>query len=77
MAVSIDKLLSNLNNFADLGRQKAFELGNPFYYQEKGDEKYWRKELPNGEVYLVIFEVEYDEENRPVRIVDIFEKLID
>jgi|GEM_PF-2547410 len=29
MEMLIDKILSNLNNSADLGRQKAFELGNP------------------------------------------------
>ncbi|MET4080198.1 hypothetical protein ABIB40_000138 [Pedobacter sp. UYP30] len=76
MEVLTDKILGNLNNFADLGRQKAFELGNPFYYQEKGDNDYWRKELPNGEIYLVQFEVEYDHENRPLKIVDTFKKRI-
>jgi len=29
----IDRLLNNLNNFADLGRQRAFELGNPLLLQ--------------------------------------------
>ena len=33
MAVLVGKILSNLNNLADLGRQRAFELGNPYYYQ--------------------------------------------
>lgn len=33
MAVSVGKILSNLNNLADLGRPRAFELGNPYYYQ--------------------------------------------
>ena len=33
MAVSVGNILSNLNKFADLGRQRAFELSNPYYYQ--------------------------------------------
>lgn len=74
MAVSIDKILSNLNNFADLGRQRAFEFGNPFYYQEMGDGEYWRKELPNGEIYLVLFHTEYDDKGHPIRIVDTYKK---
>ncbi|MDY0905474.1 hypothetical protein [Pedobacter sp. CFBP9032] len=32
MAVSVDKILSNLNNFTDLGRKRALELSNPYYY---------------------------------------------
>ena len=76
MTVSIDKILSNLNNFAELGRQKAFELGNPFYYQEEGDKEYRKKEMPNGEIFLVLFEVEYDDNGHPLRIVDTFERRI-
>ncbi|WP_421944318.1 hypothetical protein [Pedobacter sp.] len=72
----IDKILSNLNNFADLGRQKAFELGNPYYYQDVDDKGYWRKEMPSGEVFLVLFEVQYNENGQPTKIVDTYQKLI-
>jgi hypothetical protein len=49
-----------------LGRQRCFELGNPFYYQDGADAKepgnergnYWRKELPSGELFLVTLQVE-------------------
>ena len=71
-----NKLLSNLNNFADLGRQRAFELGNPFYYKEAGDDDYWRKELPTGEIFLVLFEVFYDDKGHPTKIVDTFQERI-
>lgn len=71
-----DKLLSNLNNFADLGRQRAFELGNPFYYKEENDQSYWCKELPTGEIFLVLFEVDYDENGKPLKITDTFQKRI-
>lgn len=71
-----NKLLSNLNNFADLGRQRAFELGNPFYYKEAGDNDYWRKELPTGEIFLVLFEVVYDDKGHPTKIVDTFQERI-
>ena len=54
-------MLQNLNVLPELGRQRCFELGNPFYYKhsadknEPGNEKgtYYRKELPTGEIYLV------------------------
>ncbi|RZL35755.1 MAG: hypothetical protein EOO96_08410 [Pedobacter sp.] len=71
-----NKLLSNLNNFADLGRQRAFELGNPFYYKEAGDNDYWRKELPTGEIFLVLFEVFYDDKGHPTKIVDTYQERI-
>jgi hypothetical protein len=29
--VFLEKLLSNIDNIHELGRQRAFELGNPFY----------------------------------------------
>ncbi len=54
----------------ELGRQRAFELGNPFYAQFEGDGEYWRKELPTGEKYLVTFEVLFDENDMPVQILD-------
>lgn len=76
MAVLIDRLLSNLNNFADLGRQKAFELGNPYYYQDMDDEGYWRKEMPTGEVFIVLFDIQYDTKGRPIKIVDTYQKRI-
>lgn len=71
-----NKLLSNLNNFADLGRQRAFELGNPFYYKKGNDQSYWRKELSTGEIFLVFFEVDYDENGKPLKITDTFQKRI-
>ena len=54
-------LLRNLNVIHELGRQRCFELGNPYYYQDgedrnlPGNEKdtYYRKELPTGELFLV------------------------
>ena len=59
------KMLENLNVIHELGRQRCFELGNPFYFQdaednqEPGNEKgnYYRKELNTGELYLVTLEV--------------------
>jgi len=61
MAKGVDRLLQNLNILPELGRQRCFELGNPFYYKDgtdknaPGNEKgtYYRKELPSGEIYLV------------------------
>ncbi|WP_316844465.1 hypothetical protein [Pedobacter psychrodurus] len=72
----IDKILSNLNNFADLGGQRAFELGNPYYYQAANDNEYWRKEMPTGEIFLVLFEVKYDQDGHPIKIVDTFQERI-
>ena len=54
-------LLRNLNVIHELGRQRCFELGNPYYYKDgedkdlPGNEKeiYDRKELPTGELFLV------------------------
>jgi len=71
-----DKILSNLNNFADLGRQRAFELGNPYYFQIDTDNGFWRKEMPDGRIFLVKFEVKYDDFGHPVEIIDTFQKLI-
>lgn len=59
------KLLENLNIIHELGRQRCFELGNPFYFQDAADSqepgnengKYYRKELYTGEMYLVSIEV--------------------
>ncbi|MGN7990626.1 hypothetical protein ACTJKC_25040 [Pedobacter sp. 22226] len=76
MAELIDRILSNLNNFAELGRQRAFELGNPYYYQVEEDGEYWRKEMPDGRIFLVLFEVKYDEAGHSVAIVDTYERLL-
>lgn len=65
-----ERLLRNMNNMHELGRQRAFELGNPFYGQFTEDGGYWRKELPNGEKYLVTIEVLSDEYGMPVEIKD-------
>jgi hypothetical protein len=58
-------LLKNLEILPELGRQRCFELGNPFYYQdfadarEPGNERgtFYRKELPSGELFLVTLEI--------------------
>jgi len=66
----IDRLLKNMTNMHELGRQRAFELGNPFYGQFKEYGGYWRKELPSGEKFLVTIEVISDEQGMPVKIKD-------
>ncbi|HEY4327240.1 MAG TPA: hypothetical protein VGN20_24855 [Mucilaginibacter sp.] len=66
----VDRLLKNMNNMHELGRQRAFELGNPFYGQFEGDGEYWRKELPTGEIYLVALEVIIDDNDMPVDVKD-------
>lgn len=66
----VDRLLKNMGNMHELGRQRAFELGNPFYAQFKEDGGYWRKELPNGEKYLVTIEVVSDDNDIPVQVKD-------
>jgi len=66
----VDRLLTNINNIHELGRQRAFELGNPFYAKYKGDGEYYRKELPTGELYLVQVKIIMDENDMPVRIED-------
>lgn len=73
----VDLLLKNMGNMHELGRQRAFELGNPFYAQFKEDDGYWRKELPNGEKYLVSIEIISDENDIPVDVKDtIIKKLV-
>jgi len=66
----VDRLLTNINNIHELGRQRAFELGNPFYAKYEGDGEYYRKELPTGELYLVQVKIIMDENDKPVRIED-------
>jgi hypothetical protein len=61
MEPRVYRLLQNLNVLPELGRQRCFELGNPFYFKDSADEnepgnendEYYRKELPTGELYLV------------------------
>ena len=65
-----ERLLKNMKNMHELGRQRAFELGNPFYGQFAEDGGYWRKELPTGEKFLVTIEVISDENAMPVGIKD-------
>lgn len=66
----VDKLLQNMDNMHELGRQRAFELGKPFYGKFKEDGGYYRKELPTGEKFLVTVEIIYDEQEMPVQIKD-------
>ncbi|MET3115619.1 hypothetical protein AAKU52_003370 [Pedobacter sp. CG_S7] len=74
---TVDRLLRNMTNMHELGRQRAFELGNPFYAQFKEDGQYWRKELPTGERYLVTIDVITDENDIPVKINDHVVKELD
>jgi len=67
---TVDRLLKNMNNMHELGRQRAFELGNPFYSQFEEDGGYWRKELPTGEMFVVTIEVVTDEHDIPFEIKD-------
>ena len=67
---AVDRLLKNMGKMHELGRQRAFELGNPFYAQFEEDGGYYRKEMPNGEKYLVTVEIITDEHDMPVEIKD-------
>lgn len=73
---TVDRLLKNMNNMHELGRQRAFELGNPFYAQFEEDGGYWRKELPTGEMFVVEVEVIMDENDMPVEMKDTIIKQI-
>jgi hypothetical protein len=66
----VDELLKNINNIHELGRQRAFELGNPFYAQYEGDGSHYTKELPNGERFLVDIKVIFDADDMPIEIKD-------
>lgn len=68
--VTIEKLLANINNIHELGRQRAFKLGNPFYAKYEGDGDCYTKEMPSGERYLVKVEIVMDKNNFPVQIND-------
>ncbi len=61
----------------ELGKQQAFELGNPFYALFDEDGGFWRKELPNGEKYLVEIDVIMDENDMPLEIKDTIIKSLD
>jgi hypothetical protein len=72
----VDTLLKNIDNLHELGRQQAFELGNPFYSKLAGDGEYWRKELPSGEKFLVLFDIIYDDNGYALEVKDTFLKEI-
>ena len=65
MESRVHKMLENLNTVHQLGRQRCFELGNPFYFQDEDDNNepgnegcnYYRKELNTRELYLVSLEI--------------------
>lgn len=73
----VDRLTRNMNNLHELGRQRAFELGNPFYAQFEEDGEYYRKELPTGEKFLVSVNIIMDENDMPVRIEDTIIRQLD
>jgi hypothetical protein len=73
----VDRLLKNMGNMHELGRQRAFELGNPFYAKFEEDGEYYRKELPTGEKYLVTVEIIMDDNDIPVSVKDTVIKQID
>lgn len=66
----VDKLLENIDNIHELGRQRAFELGNPFYAKYEGDGDCYTKEMPSGEKYLVKVEIVMDVNDNPAKIID-------
>jgi hypothetical protein len=53
-----------------LCRQRAFELGNPFYAKYEGEGDHYHKELPTGERNLVSVKIINDENDMPVRVED-------
>ena len=69
-SILVDKLLTNIHNIHELDRQRAFELGNPFYAKQEGDGEYYRKELHSGEKYLVSVKIIMEENDMPFRIED-------
>lgn len=66
----VKRLLKNMGNMHELGRQRAFEVGNPFYAQFAEDGGYYRKEMPTGEKYLVTVEIISDENDMPIEVKD-------
>ncbi len=69
-SVVVDRLLTNIDNIHELGRQRAFELGKPFYAKYEGDGDYYRKEYPSGEQYLVKVEIVTDKNDLPIEVID-------
>jgi hypothetical protein len=69
-SVVVDRLLTNIDNIHELGRQRAFELGNPFYAKYEGDGDLYRKEYPSGEQYLVKVEIVTDKDDLPIKVID-------
>lgn len=67
---TVEKLVRNMDNMYLLGKQRAFELGNPYYAKFEGDGDYYRKQLPNGEEYLVKVNIIMDDNGIPVKIED-------
>lgn len=65
-----DTLIQGIKNIHQIGRQKCFELGNPYYCKEQGDGEHYTKELPTGEKYLVNVEILYDETGSATGIKD-------
>ncbi|WP_121200986.1 hypothetical protein [Mucilaginibacter gracilis] len=73
----VARLLKNMGNMHEMGRQRAFELGNPFYAKFEEDGGYYRKELPTGEKYLVTVEIVYDDNDMPIQIIDTIIRKLD
>ena len=69
-SAKVDELLQNINNIHELGRQRAFELGNPFYAKYAGNGEHYTKELPTGERFLVGIEIVVDSNDMPIEIKD-------
>jgi hypothetical protein len=67
---TVERLLKNMDNIYLLGKQRAFELGNPFYAKYKGDGEFYRKQLPTGEEFLVRVKIVVDENGMPIKIED-------
>ena len=67
---TVDRLLKNMTNMHELGRQRAFELGNPFYAEFKEDGGHYRKEMPDGSKFIVDIEIIMDENDRAIEIRD-------
>lgn len=69
-SATVTRLLAHIDNIHELGKQRAFELGNPFYAKYESDGDYYTKELPTGERYQVKVEIITDENEFPIEIKD-------
>lgn len=67
---TVERLVKNMDNMYLLGKQRAFELGNPFYAKYKEDGEFYHKQLPTGEEFLVKVKIIVDETGMPVKIED-------